>query len=518
MLRIAARWWPAPIALVMAISMLLLVADYLQLFAMLLVTAAFATAGAFPRAASAVALVGGLLSGGSHTNLAWWLACIALGAVLIASWRLEPTRLRLLSGIAVAATAGIAIATLHSQRTAYTGYASVGEGIITWIVVILLWAAVIGARALRDYLRAESAKEQAVARTTVVESELRDERLRADLTHDFHDVMAHSLAVLAAQAEGLRLSHKQHPERIEPVLTTISDTARLALVEVRQLLERVDDDARRPQATSADIPGLVAQVRSAGPTVTLLDVGQHGHLSRLGDIAAYRIVQESLTNALRHGGTDIEILVSLTWTGPGLTFTVSSPIRDRAALKPAGRGVAGMHERARLAGGMLDIDAEGERFVVSGYLPYEPVSDRPTPPLTEEQLFTLPVPQQQRPEDVVAPWIVEATRRYRERHPETEADTQPTTTNPTLPYPADASPQRPTSWSQATTVELGDLRRGSASTSAPHPAQPDSHFGQSTPGASAQHTAQPNPPAGSSPTATPDGRIPNPMAPDETPQ
>ena len=90
-----------------------------------------------------------------------------------------------------------------------------------------------------------------------VESELRDERLRADLTHDFHDVMAHSLAVLAAQAEGLRLSYEQHPERIGPVLTTISDTARLALVEVRQLLERVDDDARRPQPTTIDIPALV---------------------------------------------------------------------------------------------------------------------------------------------------------------------------------------------------------------------------------------------------------------------
>src|SRR5690606_36722702 len=117
--------------------------------------------------------------------------------------------------------------------------------------------------------------------------------------------------------------------------------------------ERVDDDARFPQPTSADIPGLVVQLRSVGPSVVLHDIGTHGHLPMLADIAAYRIVQESLTNALRHGGADIEAVVALTWTVPGLTLAVSSPIRDRGALRPAGRGIAGMHERARLAGGSL---------------------------------------------------------------------------------------------------------------------------------------------------------------------
>ncbi|ROR65070.1 sensor histidine kinase [Agrococcus jenensis] len=434
--RLAERWWPAPIAAIVFLANLLTrFGEPLLMLAILVLCLALAVARVVPLQAFCVAALGAVLAPlAGETSTGWVLLAFALAVGLLASWGVEPLRWRLLLGIPVAATAAAALILLGLRAEASIGSSSVASWAAgyAWAFAVVAWAAVVGARALRDYLRVESAKQQAVARTTVVESELRDERLRADLTHDFHDVMAHSLAVLAAQAEGLRLSHRQHPERIDPVLTTISDTARLALVEVRQLLERVDEDDRRPQATSADIPGLVAQLRSAGPTVALQDVGTHGHLARVADIAAYRIVQESLTNALRHGGADVEVSVSLTWTGPGLTIVVSSPIRDRAALRPAGRGIAGMLERARLAGGSLEVDAEGDRFVVSAHLPYSPVSDAPTPPLSEDQLATLPVPVQRRPEDVVAPWIVEASRRYEQRHPRQPA--------------AD--------WSQATTVDL----------------------------------------------------------------
>ncbi|MCH1882174.1 histidine kinase [Agrococcus sp. ARC_14] len=444
---LAATWWPALIAVIVLLANTITwrFTGPLDLIALVAICGVLSISVAFPRIAFAAGAAATLLAAGSHPSIGVFMLYGALGIACIITWCIGPLRTRALLGIPVGALAAIALATQTTVQEA-TGYGGLtnNEGLLAWVLCMLVWAAALGIRALADALRAEQARETAVARTTVVESELRDERLRADLTHDFHDVMAHSLAVLAAQAEGLRLSHHAHPERIDPVLTTISDTARLALVEVRQLLERVDDDARRPQPTSADIPGLVAQMRSTGPTVTMLDVGAHGHLSRLGDIAAYRIVQESLTNALRHGGSDSDILVSLTWTGPGLTFVVSSPIPDRAALKPAGRGIAGMHERARLAGGTVEIDADGDRFVVSAHLPYEPVSDAPTAPLTEEQLFTLPVPRQQRPEDVVAPWIVEATRLHRLRHPE-QAQHQ-SGQHPTKPLPEN--------WSEATAVDL----------------------------------------------------------------
>lgn len=432
--RLAERWWPAPLALIVFLAHLgTWYSHGVHMLAVLVLAIGIAVSRALPLLSFGVISLGALIAPlNGYTAEGWLLLATALVGGLVATWGVEPLRVRAMLGIAVALVAAVAIATLGLQGQLRSSGVNQWEGVFAWGFALMAWAAVVGARALRDYLRVESAKQQAVARTTVVESELRDERLRADLTHDFHDVMAHSLAVLAAQAEGLRLSHRQHPERIDPVLTTISDTARLALVEVRQLLERVDDDDRRPQATSADIPGLVAQLRSAGPTVALQDVGTHGHLARVADIAAYRIVQESLTNALRHGGADVEVSVSLTWTGPGLTLVVSSPIPDRAGLRPAGRGIAGMLERARLAGGSLEIDAEGDRFVVSAHLPYSPVSDAPTAPLSEDQLATLPVPVQLRPEDVVAPWIVEASRRYEQRHPRQPA----------------------AGWSRATTVDL----------------------------------------------------------------
>lgn len=385
--RAAQPWWPAPIALVILLSMALSL--QLQgtpaLMGAVLILGALAVSRRWPLAALGTALLGAVIVAPSEPTHSWFLLSLGFATAALAAWGVEPLQHRLLSGLAVALAAGVATG-WHAEVATPWGFGSGTAAMVfvAWLLAMLAWGVAVGGRALRDALRAEAVTQQAVARTTVVESELRDERLRADLTHDFHDVMAHSLAVLAAQAEGLRLTHRAHPERIDPVLTTISDTARLALVEVRQLLERVDDDARRPQPTSTDIPGLVTQLRSAGPRVALHETGTHGRLSRLADIAAYRIVQESLTNALRHGGTDIDIVVTLAWTGPGLTLGVTSPIRDGSVLGSDGRGIAGMRERARLAGGALEVDATGDSFAVSAYLPYEPVGEPPVAPLVED--------------------------------------------------------------------------------------------------------------------------------------
>ncbi|WAC67393.1 histidine kinase [Agrococcus sp. SL85] len=466
--RILRVWWPAALAVAVTLVLLTVLPIYtwLVLIALATVGTALAISVRFPLHAAGVAALGALVSAASEGDPTWLLLLVAYAALLIATWRFEPALARALSIVPVAILVAIVLVVYSTtqERSPFGSAFQNTQGLVVWILVMVGWGAVLGLRALLDAARAEQHVEVAVARTSVVESELRDERLRADLTHDFHDVMAHSLAVLAAQAEGLRLSYEQHPERIGPVLTTISDTARLALVELRQLLERVDDDERRPQPTSADIPGLVAQLRSAGPAVSLQDSGRHGHLSRIADIAAYRIVQESLTNALRHGGPDVDVAVWLTWTGPGLAIAVSSPIRDRETLRPAGRGIAGMHERARLAGGALEVDAEGDRFVVSAHLPYSPVHEGPTPPLGEDQLATLPVPlQRAAPEAVVAPWIVEATRRAEGRRRARQA--------------------APEDWSTATTIDLGPGLPNGRRVSAP----------------------------------APDGRVPNPTAPDGRP-
>ena len=393
---LAARWWPAAIAVVAFLSTAL--TSFQQIPAMFIACAALAVSRHWPRWALLVAGVAvpiAVLSDAPWGGAFSGPALIAALTAAIAVFDLEPMRWRLYVGgliVGVALLGGLVRAAIAAAWVGGYGSYALNPGVVIGftIVGIITWAVPFGLRAFRDALRAERDKTTVQARTVVVESELRDERLRADLTHDFHDVMAHSLAVLAAQAEGLRLTHAEHPERIDPVLTTISDTARLALVEVRQLLERVDDDERRPQPTIEDIPALIDQTRSAGPTVTFHDAGRRGSLPRIGGIAAYRIVQEALTNALRHGGPDVDAVVTMSWTGPGLSLAVSSPIREREALGPIGRGITGMHERARQAGGWVDVDADGDRFVVTAYLPYEPETHASTI-LGEDQLPTVPV-------------------------------------------------------------------------------------------------------------------------------
>jgi signal transduction histidine kinase len=389
---IAARWWTAPLAVVLLPAIAL---TYLQAVPSTLVAVgALAVARRWPAPAMLAAAVAFVLC---QVAIDPWsgswvaIALVSALAVAVATYDLEPMQWRLVAGIGVVAVASLGAFVGAAYRGAALGSPiALGEVLGVTLLGTLAWAVPFGLRAFRSALRAERDRTSVQARTVVVEAELRDERLRADLTHDFHDVMAHSLAVLAAQAEGLRLTHHEHPERIDPVLTTISDTARLALVEVRQLLERVDDDDRRPQPTTDDIPALVDQTRSSGLAVAFHDAGRHGHLPRLGGIAAYRIVQEALTNALRHGGSDADAVVTLSWTGPGLSLAISSPIRERDALGPIGRGIAGMHERARQAGGWVDVDADGERFVVTAYLPYEPGAPASTI-LGEDQLPTVPV-------------------------------------------------------------------------------------------------------------------------------
>ncbi|MFC7431264.1 MULTISPECIES: sensor histidine kinase [unclassified Agrococcus] len=434
---LAARWWTVPLAVVLLLSISLTYVQSIPSAAIVALALGIARrwpAAALLAAATAFVLCQVAIDPWSGSWVA--IALVAALTVAVATYDLDPMAWRLAAGIGVVAVASLGGFVGAAYRSMALGPSvALGEVLGVALLGTLAWAIPFGIRAFQAALHAERERSTVQARTVVVESELRDERLRADLTHDFHDVMAHSLAVLAAQAEGLRLTHRDHPERIEPVLTTISDTARLALVEVRQLLERVDDDARRPQPTIEDIPALVDQTRTAGPAVTFHDAGRHGALPRIGGIAAYRIVQEALTNALRHGGSDADVVVTLSWTGPGLSLAISSPIRDRTSLGPMGRGIAGMHERARQAGGWVDVDADGDRFVVTAYLPYEPEPSGSTI-LGEDQLPTVPV-------HVVPQATAAATDPWAPRG----ATADPAPAPPTVPTPA-------ATWSEANAREV----------------------------------------------------------------
>jgi signal transduction histidine kinase len=210
-------------------------------------------------------------------------------------------------------------------------------------------------------------------RSVVVEQE------RNRIARDMHDVVAHSLAVVIAQADGARYARAKDPDAVDAALTTISSTAREALGDVRILLGQLrhnQDEA--PQPVLADLGRLVDQVRGSGLPVRFEQEGESVPLGTGKQLAVYRIVQEALTNALRHGDTSRETLVSLHWGQKDLAVAVSSALRlAEPAAEPElglGHGLSGMRERAILAGGSLTAEPHAGRFLVTASLPLATVA------------------------------------------------------------------------------------------------------------------------------------------------
>ena len=197
------------------------------------------------------------------------------------------------------------------------------------------------------------------------------EQERGRIAREMHDVVAHSLAVIIAQADGARYASTADPEQARAGLATVSGIARSALGDVRVLLAGLrHSEAAGPQPTVDDLGAVVDQVRAAGLPVEF-DPGETPTGVPIGvQLAVHRIVQESLTNALRHARRDRPATVVLRWAPADVVIEVGSwvdPARPPSGV--AGHGITGMRERARIAGGDLAITVD-ERFVVRAQLPF----------------------------------------------------------------------------------------------------------------------------------------------------
>jgi signal transduction histidine kinase len=206
------------------------------------------------------------------------------------------------------------------------------------------------------------------------------EQERVRIARDMHDVIAHSLAVVVAQADGARYLGSTDPAATDAALTTIATTAREALSDVRVLLAQLrHSQDNGPQPTLVDLDRLLDQVRASGITIACETSGTPLPLGTGPQLAVYRIVQESLTNALRHSDREREVVVHFGWTRHGLDLTISSALPAMrttrtgrlavVAAPAAGHGIAGMTERAALVGGHLTAAVDGARFVVHAWLP-----------------------------------------------------------------------------------------------------------------------------------------------------
>lgn len=202
------------------------------------------------------------------------------------------------------------------------------------------------------------------------EGEAVAEQERVRIARDMHDVVAHSLAVVIAQADGARYAAASDPSAATAALGTISTTARAALADVRLLLTQLrHSQAEGPQPTLADLEAVYQQVRAAGVALEVdVDPAPPGEPPAAIQLAVHRILQEALTNAIRHGD-DGPVRVGLAWHHDRVEAVVRNGIRPGAPPTPGGHGLIGMRERAQLVGGALDAGAESGQWVVRANLP-----------------------------------------------------------------------------------------------------------------------------------------------------
>jgi signal transduction histidine kinase len=235
-----------------------------------------------------------------------------------------------------------------------------------WIAALLgvPWAAgkLVRERQQRALLaedRAELAEREREERAKLA---VADERAR--IARELHDVVAHNVSVMVVQAGAGRRMLELDPERSRTAFQSIEDTGRQALVEMRRLLGvlRKDDEqlALAPQPSLEHVAALLEQVREAGMPVTLRIEGEPRALPPGVDLSAYRIVQEALTNALKHAGPASGQVV-LRYGDEDLEIEISDDGRGKNGSQPAlvsgGNGLVGMRERVSLYGGDLRAGA-----------------------------------------------------------------------------------------------------------------------------------------------------------------
>ncbi|GAB3591263.1 hypothetical protein GCM10027446_08610 [Angustibacter peucedani] len=231
-------------------------------------------------------------------------------------------------------------------------------------LLVASWAVAEALRARRDQQRGQ------------VLAALTHERLR--IARELHDVVAHSMSLIAVQAGVGAHVIRSDPAAAQQSLEVIADTSRRALEQTRSMLgvlrAETEEGTRPPTQGVDDLPALVDDVRAAGLEVELVRAGSTDALDPAVSLAAYRVVQESLTNVIKHSAAssatvrvvagDREIAVEVSDPGPR-----REPSGRPGAGAGAGHGLVGLGERARLVGGTLQHGADRDGFRVRACLP-----------------------------------------------------------------------------------------------------------------------------------------------------
>jgi signal transduction histidine kinase len=311
-------------------------------------------------------------------NLVGWVVIDLIGIESTTGESADPVLLGLCLGIAiysvgahtrpgVPAAGGLAlVGTIVALGTVSEDQSDFGDVVFFSIVFGGVWLA---GRAIRRRRLREA--ELVVERDTKAVAAVVEERSR--IARELHDVVAHAVSVIVLQARGGRRVLDEDPGDARQAFDAIEETGKQALVEMRRLLGllRADDEelALAPQPSLGQLDRLAAQVREAGLPVEIAIEGEQVELPPGVDVSAYRIVQEALTNALRHAGpARARVLVRY---GPDeLELEITDDGPGAANGDSGGHGLVGIRERVAVYGGDLSagVRAEGG-FALRARLP-----------------------------------------------------------------------------------------------------------------------------------------------------
>jgi signal transduction histidine kinase len=277
-------------------------------------------------------------------------------------------RSKALAGLAISAAA----AALHDLNDPAVQTArDVGNASYWWLVTFLAWLVGRYVASRRSAAELERRTRQLESDALHARAAVQDERLR--IARELHDVVAHSVSVVAIQAGAAQSVLDTEPQRARQPLDAIESSAREALTEMRRLLGVLRDEGAEPtfapQPGLADVELLLERVREAGLAVDLTVHGQPRSLPTGVDLSAFRIVQEALTNVLKHSGAG-HTRVTVSYRTDAVQLEVADDGRPHGSFRPGGQGLVGMRERVALHGGTL---ATGEQpsggFAVTAVLP-----------------------------------------------------------------------------------------------------------------------------------------------------
>lgn len=229
--------------------------------------------------------------------------------------------------------------------------------------------------AVNNASRSRRAQLTAEARLHETATELALEQERNRIARELHDVLAHSLTVIVAQADGIRFIHRSEPESVEEASKVIAESARTALLDTRRLIEGFSTQtaAHQPTQRIEDLAILAERLSSSGMPVEIETTGEPWDMTALQHLTVYRLAQESLTNAFRHADRTKGAHLVLAWAATSLELRIRSwlvitPVAT-PTTPPLSRGIPGMKARAAAAGGWVETIQGETTFEMMAYLP-----------------------------------------------------------------------------------------------------------------------------------------------------